>query len=569
MKLRDDLWKDAQRPAVFAELKQRLRDLLSHSEWTTLLLKGPWGCGKTSAIKSLLSEAKDGPNKDRLKVGTYSFVSLAGVSKIADERSLFLAGFESWNDLPLDRLRGATKALGKLAKTILAAGGFGSRAEGLPDLFTMAVTPFMKGSLVILDDLERRSEDLSIGDVLGVAMRLAEERGCKVIVISNEDKLSEQDKGLLNAAREKVFDLEFLFNPSAAEAVSAIAASEKDRERLNPVFEALGLNNLRIIAKVDAAANLEFSPLLAQDDPDARDRILENVVKICAFRWYRGISIEQEMLESAFALRFRSEIKAKFNPYPNNPIADLILKTEFEPCSGDPVVLDYLRTGRVDNESLVNAFRLEKAQATKRRAVAVLQKLEDCFSSSFQVIDQQVIEDAQFILDNSVGAFSEWSYAYRLHQLLKMCGRNNEVSIVERRWAKDCVLPQGGWAVEFCNQLTDGEARAILEQRFEERAKSARSKSLPELVAGLRLEEALALLRHNNSEQIFQQLESAEFKGLNYGLTKFWKLLNGDGLPQEIVVVREALKEALERLGSESSLNRERVNSILSSDQVE
>ena len=314
MKLRNDLWKDAQRPAVFAELKKRVQDLLSHSEWTTLLLKGPWGCGKTSAIKSLLNEAKDSSNNDRLKVGTYSFVSLAGVSKIPDERSLFLSGIESWKDLPVENVKGLTKTIGKVGKALAAVGGLGSRIEGLPDLLTMAITPLMKGALVILDDLERRSDDLPIGDVIGAAMRLAEERECKVIVISNEDKLKEDDKEKLDAAREKLFDLEFLFNPSAAEAVSAIAANEKDRKRLSPVFEALDLNNLRVITKVNAAANLEFSPLLPQDDPDARERILENVVKICAFRWYTGISIEPKMLESAFALRFRSEINAKFNP---------------------------------------------------------------------------------------------------------------------------------------------------------------------------------------------------------------------------------------------------------------
>jgi len=234
MKLRNDLWKDAQRPAVFDELKKRVEDLLSHDEWTTLLLKGPWGCGKTSAIKSLLNEAKDSSNNDRLEVETYSFVSLAGVSKIADERSLFLSGIESWKDLPVENVKGLTKTIGKVGKALVAVGGLGSRIEGLPDLLTMAITPLMKGALVILDDLERRSDDLPIGDVIGAAMRLAEERECKVIVISNEDKLKEDDKEKLDAAREKLFDLEFLFNPSAAEAVSAIAANEKDRKRLSP-----------------------------------------------------------------------------------------------------------------------------------------------------------------------------------------------------------------------------------------------------------------------------------------------------------------------------------------------
>jgi hypothetical protein len=50
---------------------------------------------------------------------------------------------------------------------------------------------------------------------------------------------------------------------------------------------------------------------------------------------------------------------------------------------------------------------------------------------------------------------------------------------------------------------------------------------------------------------------------------KFWKLLNSDGVPPEVAPVREAFKGALERLGDESSVNRERVNSILSSDHTE
>src|SRR4029077_6414780 len=145
--------------------------------------------------------------------------------------------------------------------------------------------------------------------------------------------------------------------------------------------------------------------------------------------------------------------------------------------------------------------------------------LEDCFSSSFQTIDEQVINDAQLTLDNSIEAFSEWSYAFRLYHLLKMCGRKNDISSVERRWAKGCVLPEGGWAAEFCNQLTDEEARTILEQRFEERDKSVQSERLPVLLARQRFPEALGLLGHHDSEWIFQQLASAEIKGLNYGLT--------------------------------------------------
>lgn len=78
MKLRTDLCKGANGSPAFAELKRRLQDFLSHAEWTTLLLKGPWGCGKTSAVKSLLEETKDPSNKDRLEIKTGMFSSLAG-----------------------------------------------------------------------------------------------------------------------------------------------------------------------------------------------------------------------------------------------------------------------------------------------------------------------------------------------------------------------------------------------------------------------------------------------------------------------------------------------------------
>lgn len=56
------------------------------------------------------------------------------------------------------------------------------------------------------------------------------------------------------------------------------------------------------------------------------------------------------------------------------------------------------------------------------------------------------LNDAQLTFDNSIEAFSEWSYAFRLYHLLKMCGRKNDISSVERRWAKGCILPEGGWA---------------------------------------------------------------------------------------------------------------------------
>jgi hypothetical protein len=130
---------------------------MTDDDHTTLLLKGPWGTGKTSAIRSLLDEAKDRSIPDRVPVETVSFISLAGLRSIDDERSLFLRGFDEvgdWLDAGGKTLQAVIKGLG-LDK-------FSSAASGL---FLAAVSRKMKGALVVIDDIERRSKSLEIRDV--------------------------------------------------------------------------------------------------------------------------------------------------------------------------------------------------------------------------------------------------------------------------------------------------------------------------------------------------------------------------------------------------------------------
>jgi hypothetical protein len=81
--------------------------------------------------------------------------------------------------------------------------------------------------------------------------------------------------------REKVFDLEYEFNPSVSAAVSAIVPEGEQRTRILKVFESLSLNNLRIVSKVRTAVQ-EFERLLTRAHVTASERILENVVKIFA-----------------------------------------------------------------------------------------------------------------------------------------------------------------------------------------------------------------------------------------------------------------------------------------------
>jgi len=80
------------------ELKTRLVDLSPEEQaiirWLAM------GCGKTSAVRSLLDELTNPGIENQIPVKKFSFVSLAGVASISDARVLFLQGFDDWNQIP-------------------------------------------------------------------------------------------------------------------------------------------------------------------------------------------------------------------------------------------------------------------------------------------------------------------------------------------------------------------------------------------------------------------------------------------------------------------------------------
>ena len=77
----------------------------------------------------------------------------------------------------------------------------------------------VKDAIVCFDDFERKGKGLRTADVLGVISQLKETKECKIVVILNDDALSEEDKPDFEKYFEKVFDAKIEFAPTAEEFV--------------------------------------------------------------------------------------------------------------------------------------------------------------------------------------------------------------------------------------------------------------------------------------------------------------------------------------------------------------
>lgn len=131
-----------------------------------------------------------------------------------------------------------------------------------------AIGPFdellIKNYLVCFDDLERRNNQLDLEQFFGLVSLLKEQNDCRVVIICNETELSESDTQTLNKYREKIVDRQLTFEPLFAENFRIIFSDEN--QSIREVFEAVGLNNIRVFQQVKWCVDY-FQPHLVNCRP--------------------------------------------------------------------------------------------------------------------------------------------------------------------------------------------------------------------------------------------------------------------------------------------------------------
>ncbi len=154
-----------------------------------VMLKGPWGAGKTTFIKRYIAQtsAADTPNR-------FMYLSLYGVrstSQIDDEifRQLHPVLSSTTVKFGTQIMKGLLRGAVKID---LDAHSHASLESHVPSI---DVKEFLKNAsdrILIFDDLERCS--IKIADVLGYINAFIEHQGQKVIIIANEDELIAREK---------------------------------------------------------------------------------------------------------------------------------------------------------------------------------------------------------------------------------------------------------------------------------------------------------------------------------------------------------------------------------------
>ena len=289
-----------------AAAEKELEEFLKSGEAGVFVLKGKWGTGKTYLVQDVVKKRQaSGENKK------YAYVSLFGVSSVealteaifvdmlgstddADTSNTHLRSTEYPSLTKAFEVKDATKNWFKKNRSDLARffEGMGSRL-GLPsgtisipmELLAKAwVSKVIFNSKIVIDDIERKGDGLSIKDLLGFLSQLKEQKSCQIVLIFNEKELGEDAQKEFDKLREKVVDREIELAPSIDEIIKL--GFKKNNPVAVEVLRQLEVDNIRAVQKVRKFLD-RLESAISHLSPEAQNQVVSSAIRLSWFYFMR------------------------------------------------------------------------------------------------------------------------------------------------------------------------------------------------------------------------------------------------------------------------------------------
>jgi len=226
--------------------KDHLIQLLADPDNKVIALSGKWGTGKSHLWREVKAASNDVAVKGALYVSLFGLRDMNQIKLKIVQSALPSAERHSaaWEKVRVG-MEGARKVLTSLHK------GF----SALDELALLAVPSLLKDKIIVLDDIERKHDKLSVDEVLGFIDEFTQQYEARFVLILNSDQLD--DRGVWDTLREKVVDQEIRLSTSTSEAFAiAIGLTPSTYEDcIRDAAERCSLTNIRIIRKVIKAVN--------------------------------------------------------------------------------------------------------------------------------------------------------------------------------------------------------------------------------------------------------------------------------------------------------------------------
>jgi hypothetical protein len=558
-----------------ALIEKEIERFLASTEPEVLCLRGKWGVGKTHSWEEMLRRARD---RNAIALNSYAYVSLFGRDSLDQlkyaifENGMSLAdiGTEPTVETFKSNAAALFKRIGKQSFSFLQnlpqASDYASELQALSFLS-------VRDRLICIDDLERMGQHLLMKDVLGLISDLRDQKGCKVVIILNDDALEGTAKAEFELYNEKVIDRSLEIAPEATDSVRvAVVGDDPALQNLRNALIALDIANIRVIKKIERLV-LHVAPLLKGFDA----ALLRHAVRSLTLL---GWSV---YAKDAPSLEYLREHRAKhvFGLGEATGLSDTMKEwnalldsygfgtmDEF-----DLVLLDGIERGYFDEKEIV-ARAARRAEAAKASLAAdSFDAAWRLYSDSFDSNEVELIRQLSLAVRRNVAFVSPLNLNAAV-KLLKDLNRPRDADEMLKHYMAERKDGRAFFdlaAYPFAADITDPDVRAAFEKRYlefpDDRSAAdvllavARTKACAHADIAM-----LSKLTADDFQALFKKQKGGDRARLIHAAIQFDRMA---GAGDEAKAIASTARDALKKIAGESALNRRRVLQLLDNNALE
>ncbi|MBD2730487.1 hypothetical protein H6G96_30270 [Nostoc sp. FACHB-892] len=547
-------------------VRNQINKFLINETPEVLAIRGKWGVGKTFAWNKFLEDAK---KERRITLRRYAYVSLFGCNSLD---SLKLRIFEQVIDTDSIGLKPSIETFIKSIESLTLGRNLLKFIPSLPSFKNANLSLFIDSVaflslnkvLICIDDVERKGDGLKIRDLLGFISVLKEEKDCKIAIILNDESLSNNEDEALKTYREKVIDIELLFDPTPEECSEIAIPSEcYYSSKIKEFSKNLRINNIRIIRKILRLSN-QLEPLLKGYEPELLHQSLHTMTllalcyfqkdnnKIPSYEYLKNLGYKMYGLNDKKETEENNEWKAFLRKYSFYNIDEFDLE-----------IAKAIENGFFNESSLL-------AEADKLNAKIIANKSKNSFSEAWNkyhnTFDSNEIELVASLYE-SFKENAQYIDPMNLNstvKLLRDIGENEKADEIIELYIQNRKNDKEIFDLKRYPFASDIDDQRLIE-RFNSENKCYNDDRSPEEVISSLVGkngwnqsdiEILSSLTVDDFYQIFTKQNGDHLSYWIDACLQFAQILNPS---EEQKVISNNAREALVRIGKQSSLNARRV----------
>lgn len=546
-------------------IEREIRRFLSSDKPEVLCIQGKWGVGKTYAWAKYLKEAIEAK---KIEFSRYAYCSLFGINSL-DQLKMSIVentvqGSSLANKPSVSTFMSNLAEMGvRNSRGVVGAGLKTVGLSAAADLLGPAMYLAVRNQIVCIDDIERKGKGLHIEDVLGLMSNLKEHRNCKVVLILNDEKLS--DVAELQTYFEKVIDASVAFAPTPVEsAFIAIPEEGALEQHLRDSVISLEITNIRVIQRIRKLAYSLRDTFEGCDDRTLR----EMAASIALAAWMTFMPNDappSEFVKGRMQKRY-SEIFNKSAP-PSE--TELIWHGKLEKIGSstmtqlDEELVSILRNGYMEDRVLAGAVKEAETKWKNYDLESVFTKAWSLFHDSFDDNMEELVTALVQSAKNAAQLVTPLNLDGTI-RLLKHLGRPKEATEVLTHYINTRTDGREFFVLRKGHPLDALQDAEVIEA-FRARALSMKDDRSLEVVVtemskGDRSTQNQERIASEGFETVVRVLKSLP-RGVTTNALETFASLHGASGPHATKIAQMA-EDFLEQLSKESTLNKLRVQSL-------